>query len=175
VHRSWANDPSTPVAPPLAGLCQPDRGSYWDALCWSFTIQREPIVWDSNFAVAELTLELRQNRRYRLTAPISFSWESPQGALGMDQGSTRDISIAGVFILTKSLLPVGSLLRMDVTLPPLHPKSQRVHIRTQGHVVRSQENGFAAIANIGFRMDFHDIETGGHKEQGRAEQQSMPP
>jgi hypothetical protein len=105
-------------------------------------------------------VELRQNKRYRLGAPVSFFWESREGAIGAGEGHTRDISVAGVFILTAGLIPEGSVVRMEVTLPPLHAKGQRVRLRTQGRVVRTEDNGFAAIANMGFRMDFHEVESG---------------
>ena len=107
-------------------------------------------------------MELRQNKRYRLGAPVSFFWESREGAIGAGEGHTRDISVAGVFILTAGLIPEGSVVRMEVTLPPLHAKGQRVRLRTQGRVVRTEDNGFAAIANMGFRMDFHEVETGSY-------------
>jgi hypothetical protein len=107
-------------------------------------------------------LELRQNKRYRLSAPVSFSWESREGAVDTGEGHTRDISVSGVFILAAGLIPEGSLVRMEVNLPPLHAEGQRVRLRTQGRVVRTEDNGFAAIANMGFRMDFHEVESGTH-------------
>ena len=107
-------------------------------------------------------MELRQNKRYRLRAPVSFTWESRDGAVGAGEGHTRDISVAGVFILTPGLIPESSVVRMEVNLPPLHAKGQRVRLRTQGRVIRTEDNGFAAIANMGFRMDFHEVESGTH-------------
>ena len=105
----------------------------------------------------EESVELRQHRRYRLSAPVSFSWESREGAVGTGEGRTRDISIAGVFVLTPGLIPEGSLVRMDVNLPPVTAKSQPVYLRSQGRVTRVEDNGFAAIAPIGFRMHFHGV------------------
>ena len=105
----------------------------------------------------EESVELRQHRRYRLSAPVSFSWESREGAVGTGEGHTRDISIAGVFVLTPGLIPEGSLVRMDVNLPPVTAKGQPIHLRSQGRVTRAEDNGFAAIAPIGFRMHFHGV------------------
>ena len=105
----------------------------------------------------EESVELRQHRRYRLSAPVSFSWESREGAVGTGEGHTRDISIAGVFVLTPGLIPEGSLVRMDVNLPPVTAKSQPVYLRSQGRVTRVEDNGFAAIAPIGFRMHFRGV------------------
>ena len=105
----------------------------------------------------EQSVDLRQHRRYRLSAPVSFSWESREGAVGAGEGHTRDISIAGVFVLTPDLIPEGSLVRMDVNLPPVTAKSQPVYLRSQGRVTRVEDNGFAAIAPIGFRMHFRGV------------------
>jgi hypothetical protein len=99
-------------------------------------------------------VDLRQNKRYRLSAPVSFFWQSREGSVGAGEGHTRDISITGVFILTAGLVPEGSLIRLDVSLPPLHGKGQRVHLHTEGRVLRTEDDGFAAIADMGFRMDF---------------------
>jgi hypothetical protein len=103
-------------------------------------------------------VDLRQNKRYQLNAPVSFFWESREGSVGMGEGHTRDISVTGIFILTTGLVPKGSLVRMDVSLPPLHGKGQRVHLHTQGRVLRTEDAGFAAMADMGFRMDFNGIE-----------------
>ena len=97
-------------------------------------------------------MELRQNKRYRLSAPVSFSWVSRDGAVGAGEGHTR---VGGVFILTTSLSPEGSVIRIEVNLPPLRAGGQRVRLRTQGRVVRMESNGFAARAVMGFGTDFY--------------------
>lgn len=107
-------------------------------------------------------MELRQNKRYRLSAPVSFLWESRDGAVGAGEGHTRDISVAGVFIHTSGLIPEDSIVRMEVSLPPINNEGQRIRLRTQGRVIRTEDNGFAAIANMGFRMDYQQIESGTH-------------
>ena len=106
-------------------------------------------------------MDHRQHRRYQLSAPVSFSWESREGAVGTGEGRTRDISVAGVFVLTAGLVPEGSLVRMDVNLPPVNARGQRVHLRSQGRVLRAEDRGFAAMASLGFRMDFHGVENSG--------------
>ena len=122
-----------------------------------FCPTRDDAVRQLRSAGDEESVELRQHRRYQLSAPVSFSWESREGAVGTGEGHTRDISIAGVFVLTPGLIPEGSLVRIDVNLPPVTAKSQPVHLRSQGRVTRVEDNGFAAIAPIGFRMHFHGV------------------
>jgi hypothetical protein len=108
-------------------------------------------------------MELRQNKRYRLDAFVSFSWEGTDGAVGRSEGHTRDISATGVFVVTRQLVPVGSLVRMELTLPPLQENGYGVRLRTQGHVLRTEFEGFAVIADMGFRMQFHDNEYANHR------------
>lgn len=103
-------------------------------------------------------MELRQNKRYRLDAFVSFSWEGTDGAVGQSDGHTRDISACGVFVVTRQLVPVGSLVRMELTLPPLQENGYGVRLRTQGHVLRTEFEGFAVMADMGFRMQFQDSE-----------------
>jgi hypothetical protein len=99
-------------------------------------------------------MELRQNKRYRLKASVTFSWEHPDGSTMRGEGYTRDISPAGVFVLTSDRLSSGTPVKLEVILPSLNEKRSGASLRTQGHVVRSEEIGFAAVADMGFRMRF---------------------
>jgi PilZ domain-containing protein len=99
-------------------------------------------------------MEQRQNRRYRLKASITFSWEHMDGSKVRGQGYTRDISPAGVFVLTSDRLPSGTPMKLEVILPSLNEKRSGASLRTQGRVVRSEESGFPAAADMGFRMRF---------------------
>ena len=68
------------------------------------------------------------------------------------EGYTRDISPCGVFVLTGDRLPSGAALDLEVVLPSLRGQRTGARLRTHGHVVRSEEVGFAAVADMGFRM-----------------------
>lgn len=70
------------------------------------------------------------------------------------EGYTRDISSSGVYVLTTERLPSGAVLKLEVALPSLHGQRSGACLRTQGHVVRCEEVGFAAAADMGFRMQF---------------------
>jgi hypothetical protein len=60
------------------------------------------------------------------------------------------------------MLPDGSDVRMEVILPPLASKRRSVRLRTQGFVVRTEPDGFAAVAEMNFRIHLRDV-------QGKAE------
>jgi hypothetical protein len=69
------------------------------------------------------------------------------------EGYTRDISSTSVYVLTGERLPSGTAVKLEIALPSLRGRRRSgACLRTQGHVVRSEEVGFAAVADMGFRM-----------------------
>ena len=103
------------------------------------------------------TADLRQAKRYRLRAPVKFSWKRPDGDILRDRGFTRDISPCGAFVVSANAVPSGSQITVEVTLPTLRTRSHTGPcLRTLGHVVRSEPHGFAVTADFGFRMQFSD-------------------
>jgi hypothetical protein len=108
----------------------------------------------------------REHRRYSLTATVIFSWETPAGAVGSGEGTTRDISAKSVFIVTSCLLPVESQVRMEVVLPPLRSNRRGPQLSAKGRVVRTENQGFAAVGDMGFRIEFVETQGGnGVKER----------
>jgi hypothetical protein len=114
------------------------------------------------------TVDLRKSKRYRLRAFVAFSAEQPDGIVIRNEGYTRDISPSGVFVLTGASLPAGLTVKLEITLPSLRGEHTGACLRTVGHVVRSEEVGFAAVADLGFRMQFPDSRTedAARKESG---------
>jgi hypothetical protein len=102
-------------------------------------------------------VDQRKSKRYRLKTGVKFSWESPQGGMSRGEGYTRDISPSGVFVLTDNRLPLGTTVKLEVSLPSPRKEASGAFLRTRGHVVRSEQLGFAAVAEMGFRMQFPDI------------------
>lgn len=85
---------------------------------------------------------------------MAFSWELPDGNSIEGEGHTRDISPAGVFVLTNFLPPLAAAVKLEVVLPSLRDEHSGACLHTVGHVVRAEEIGFAVVAEIGFRMQF---------------------
>jgi hypothetical protein len=115
-----------------------------------------PLGWGEGFRSLRQSMEMRQSKRYRLRASVTFSWEHADGNPMRGEGYTRDISPAGVFVLTSDRLPVTTAVKLEVTLPSLNQNRRGPSLRTQGRVVRLEEIGFAAAAEIGFRMQFSE-------------------
>lgn len=85
---------------------------------------------------------------------MAFSWELPDGNSIEGEGHTRDISPAGVFVLTNFRPPLAAAVKLEVVLPSLREEHSGACLRTLGRVVRAEEIGFAVVAEIGFRMQF---------------------
>lgn len=102
-------------------------------------------------------MDQRQNNRYQLKTAVKFSWESPQNGICRGEGVTRDISPSGVFVLTDERLPLGTTVKLEVTLPSPRNAPSGAFLRTRGHIVRAEQLGFAAVAEMGFRMQFPEI------------------
>lgn len=94
-------------------------------------------------------MDHRQATRYRVSAPAFFAWQRADGTLQEAQGTSRDISERGVFILAQELPVPGTHVELDVYLPTVTggPRSTQLHgegtvVRTSGQGAR--ESGFAA-------------------------------
>jgi hypothetical protein len=95
-------------------------------------------------------VELRTIVRYRLGAPVVFSWRGQGGRL-QGEGITRDISARGAFILTPTCPPAETMVRMEIFLPPLREAGQCVRLVTEGRVIRI-EHSAAETARDGFAV-----------------------
>lgn len=89
--------------------------------------------------------------RYRLSAEAVFSWEGPQQGRLVGQGVTRDISVAGAFIFTRTTPPVGATVELEIYFSsPVGTEGRSVQIKTNAKVIRVDHEvsceGFAAIS-----------------------------
>lgn len=104
---------------------------------------------DKKLSRQPVSMELRNRVRYRLSADAVFTWEGPQHRL-VGEGVTRDISVAGAFIFTRTCPPVGARVELEIFLSRAHGNSGKgVQIKTEARVVRvehSATEGFAAVS-----------------------------
>jgi len=106
-------------------------------------------------------VDFRQNKRYQLKTPVALSWKGTDGNENQGEGHTRDISSYAVFVLTSTRLPLGTSIQLEVSLPSLCNQRSGVCLRTYGKVIRSEEKGFAAVGDMGFRIQFRETRTSG--------------
>jgi hypothetical protein len=97
-----------------------------------------------------VSMELRNRVRYRLSADAVFAWDGPSQNRLQGEGVTRDISVAGAFILTRTCPPVGATVELEVFLASTPTKDRRVQIKTVARVIRVEHSptveGFAAVS-----------------------------
>src|SRR5271165_7661615 len=73
-----------------------------------------------------VSTELRNRVRYRLSADAVFAWEGAQHGRLVGEGVTRDISLSGAFVFTRTCPPVGATLELDIFLTPAPSSVGRV-------------------------------------------------
>ena len=105
----------------------------------------------SDLSSQPVSTELRNRVRYRLSANALFAWEGPQRSRLQAEGVTRDISVAGAFVFTRTCPPVGARLELDIFLSPAPGSGGRtVRIKTEAKVIRVEHSfgaeGFAAVS-----------------------------
>ena len=103
-------------------------------------------------------MERRTQDRYLLSARAVFSWQGPEQKRFEREGVTRDISVAGAFILTRSCPPAHAAVQVELFLPPIHGTVATAQIRAEARVLRvehgppgKQQSGFA-VDSAGFRL-----------------------
>jgi hypothetical protein len=81
-------------------------------------------------------MEMRKEIRYRLDAPVVFSWEGARHRRFQGEGITRDVSIQGAFILTATMPPPDCRIQVDLLLPSLAGLMAMMRITGKARVIR---------------------------------------
>ena len=96
---------------------------------------------------------LRKEHRYTIAAKVWFSWQTTEdGRWLKGEGTTRDVSGNGLFVLTDTVPEAGASIRVTVVMPALkmiHP----ITFHGYGKVVRVESEagwffGFAAAVTF---------------------------
>jgi hypothetical protein len=98
------------------------------------------------------TTDQRRYRRYEMRVPVSFLWPSPPRRTHRGNGVTRDVSPKGVFVVSPSCPPLGTVVRIEVLLPSLQRNSSPIHMCGQATVVRV-ESGEGSAGAPGFAVE----------------------
>ncbi len=93
-------------------------------------------------------MDRRRTTRYKLTAPVNFSWRNPGGSHHKGEGFTRDISSEGAFILTDTCPPPGALIQIEVLFHAME-RGSVLKMRAQGEILRVEAVG-GGDPNAGF-------------------------
>ena len=102
---------------------------------------------------AQLAKGPRASMRFPLEAPVAFWWMDENGNRQAGEGSSRDISERGAFVLAVACPPVGSNVELRI---PLEGLPDTTEIDLAGCVVRVEQvndgkgsNGFAVSRYFG--------------------------
>jgi hypothetical protein len=97
-----------------------------------------------------ITEEHRKHMRYRLEAPVLFSWCDARHAQHNGVGLTRVLSTHGAFVLTATPPPVNANIDLKVFLPRVGA-GVPMRFEGQGRVVRVKAVNHP-VARVGFAV-----------------------
>ena len=86
-------------------------------------------------AAARISEEHRKHNRYRLEAPVIFSWRDARHAQHQGVGLTRVVSTHGAFVLTATPPPVKANIELKMFFPRIG-NGVPMRFQGQGKVVR---------------------------------------
>lgn len=84
-------------------------------------------------------MDRRLHKRFDLSAPVTYSWKDRPGIRRTGQGTTRDVSESGLFVLTDLVPPVGTTIQFEVSFS--FRDDSRVQMRAKGIILRANSNG----------------------------------
>jgi len=95
--------------------------------------------------------ERRLRKRYEVSTLAEYRWQDSSGTWFSDTGTTLNISVGGVYVLTVSSPPSGAPIEMKVAVLGPGRATGRGYLFGRGVVTRvNSEAGFAA--RVGLRM-----------------------
>ena len=106
---------------------------------------------------SEYAVERRQGIRYRLNTSVIFRWSGPEDGSYQGEGVTRDISVAGAFVVTATCPPPNSLIQMEVFFllsdggAKALMKADMMVLRVEHDVAGNKRSGFSAVGK-GFSL-----------------------
>jgi hypothetical protein len=103
-------------------------------------------------------IENRKMERFPLSVPVTVIVDTENGEKKTAAVVSRDLSSAGGYFLADSTdIPVGSKVRLELTLTieklkELLDAEEEVKIEVEGNVIRTCEDGFAVCFSKGYRF-----------------------
>lgn len=108
---------------------------------------------------AEVRVERRRSTRFRLRCEVTCTWGHGAGFFATTKGLAHDISAGGIFVNSDERPPAGVLVTLEICLPALEPRRQKLQLHGTGQVVRSSENsacrGFAIANQLAWTLFRH--------------------
>lgn len=95
--------------------------------------------------------------RYRLNASAMFRWSGPEDGHYQGEGITRDLSVAGAYVLSATCPPPNAVIQMAVFFhlsdsgARAFMKADMVVLRVEHEVAGQNRSGFSAVSK-GFSL-----------------------
>jgi hypothetical protein len=92
-----------------------------------------------------------------MNASVMFRWSGPDHGHYQGEGATRDMSVAGAFIMTATCPPPNAVVQMEVFLPlqdgtsKALMKADMTVVRVEHDVAGNKRSGFSAVGK-GFML-----------------------
>ena len=102
--------------------------------------------------------KLRLYRRYLIAADVFCCWNSKQKRFQFTQGITRDVSVAGAYVLGDRSPAIGVQVELNILWPDIGFTNPRGHLVGTGTVLRVDSFGDASASRrVGFALSlrFH--------------------
>jgi len=101
-------------------------------------------------------MQERRHARILLETATEIRWKDERGEMQAAEGTTRDLSAAGVFVYSEVLPPLGAPVQFSLLLPQLVPQSPLIRLAAEGRVLRVEKgllsrSGFA-VTNERFSL-----------------------
>lgn len=109
-----------------------------------------------------LTTERRSAKRYRMNTAVIFHWRGPDNKRFQGEGTTRDLSVEGIFVLTATCPPANAQVHMEVILPlsdgvsKAQMKADMTVLRVDHDIEGCKRSGFSAVGKGFLLSTFSD-------------------
>ena len=86
-----------------------------------------------------------------MSAAVIFRWDGPENRTFQGEGSTRDMSVDGVFVLTATCPPAHAEIQLEVILPlsdgvsKAQMKADLIVLRVDHEIAGGNRSGFSAL------------------------------
>jgi len=103
------------------------------------------------------SVNLRSSARFAMKMAVICRWKDHQGSAHEIGGFSRDISTAGLFVLSSALPPDGTDVSVEVLLPALGGGTSRgLRLQSEGKVVRAEHR--EAATGFAVRCEFARVD-----------------
>src|SRR5665213_1249641 len=102
-------------------------------------------------------IERRKGIRYRLNASVMFRWSAHEKGQFQGEGVTRDMSVAGAYVLTATCPPPNAIVQLEVFLrlsdggSKALMKADMTVLRVEHGIAGTNRSGFS-VAGKGFSL-----------------------